>query len=76
MVHHCGFNPIYQVPFAKFCLGQMRDLPQKFPIRHYQLFPKFLTIFFAFFLKNFRPFKTHGIALQISINGYYHTESF
>ena len=49
------FNPIYQVPFGKFCQGQ---------IHHFTNSP-FVT--FNFF-RNLRPFKRHGITLLMSIN--------
>ena len=74
IVHQRRFNPIYQVPFAKFCSGQIRHFLNKFAIFHFQLFPKFFTKSVLVFLKNFRPFKKHGIALLVSRNQYCHTE--
>ena len=64
MVHQRGLNPIYQVPFAKFCSGQICHIPHK------------ICFVRNLFLKNFKPFKKHGIALLVRGNQYYHTEPF
>ena len=43
MVHQRGFNPIYHVPFFKFCVAKLVTC-HKFAIHHFQLLPKFLRI--------------------------------
>ena len=70
MVHELVSIQFVRVFFAKLCSGQIRHLINSLVVTfNYSISKKF-------FVKNFRPFKKHGIALLISINQYCHTVPF
>ena len=54
----------------------MRHFLHKFAISHFQIFPKSLTKSVLFFLKTFRSFKKHEVAVLVSGSQYCHTEQF
>ena len=65
------FNPIYQVPLAKLCSGQIRLFTNSPFVTFNCSIPEIPhEIFFCFFfLKNFRPFKNmESLYLQVLIN--------